>query len=67
MKSSSLISFQLQAVSLEKNFKSFESRVGGDAMGKGIKTRRLSEARWDVSWTEKFLHFPERSWVKTTP
>lgn len=28
-------------------------------MGKGIKTRRLSEERWDVSWTEKFLHFPE--------
>ncbi len=50
-------------------------------MGKGIKTRRLSEERWDVSWTGKFLHFPEtdegerereregegRSWVKTTP
>lgn len=28
-------------------------------MGKGIKTRRLSEERWDVSWTEKFLRFPE--------
>lgn len=28
-------------------------------MGKGIKTSRLSEERWDVSWTEKFLRFPE--------
>lgn len=62
MKSSSLIFFQLQAVSLERISKSFESRVGGDATGgkKGIKTRRLrSEERWDVSWTEKFLRFPE--------
>lgn len=63
MKSSSLISFQLQAVSLERISKSFESRVGGDATGgekKGIKTRKLrSEERWDVSWTEKFLRFPE--------
>lgn len=28
-------------------------------MEKRIKTRRLSEERWDVSWTEKFFHFPE--------
>lgn len=41
-----------------KNFKSFESRVGGDAMEKGIETNRLSEERWDVSWTEKFFHLP---------
>lgn len=56
-----------------KNFKSFESRVGGEATGKGIKTRRLREERWEVSWTAKFLRFPETDWrrewgpwVKTT-
>ena len=27
--------------------------------GKGIKMSRLSEERWDVSWTEKFLRFPD--------
>lgn len=35
-----------------KNFKSFESRVGGNATETGTKKRL------HVSWTEKFLHFP---------
>lgn len=55
MKSSSLISFRLQAVSLERISKALKAGVGGDATGEGIKPRRQTEAWWDVSWTEKFF------------